>query len=205
MYFTAQEAVPAFQAEALMPVQQYVGAACHHFGHRRELAPGEASALEPLLSVRDAQGHHVPASAEQILEAARQVVERKMLRGEQFTSIAMASDYVRAKLGGFDHEVFAVLFFDSHLRFLDYAEMFRGTIHETSVYPREVVRRALHLNASSVILAHNHPSGDPAPSHADRSLTQRLKSALGLVEVQTLDHIVVGGNRTASFSELGLI
>jgi len=95
-----------------------------------------------------------------------------MLRGDQFTSIAMARDYVRAKLGGFDHEVFAVLFFESQLRFLDYAEMFSSTVDATVVYPREVVKRALHLNASSVIFAPNHPSGDPAPSHADSSLTQ---------------------------------
>lgn len=95
-------------------------------------------------------------------------------------------EYLRNKLAGFEHEVFAVLFLDTRHRLIEYREMFHGTIDSASVYPREVVKEALRLNAAVVILLHNHPSGNPEPSQADKMLTQRLKEALGLVEVRML-------------------
>ncbi|WP_436408851.1 RadC family protein [Enterobacter asburiae] len=155
--------------------------------------------------VRDAQGRYLQATAEQILEAARQAIERKMQRGTSFTSPAAVKEYLRAKLAGFEHEVFAVLFMDTQHRLIEYAEMFRGTIDSASVYPRELVKEALRLNAAAVILSHNHPSGSPEPSQADNVLTQRLKEALGLVDVRVLDHIIVAGTDTTSFAERGLI
>ncbi|MEN5271530.1 RadC family protein [Stenotrophomonas lactitubi] len=155
--------------------------------------------------VRDAQGRYLPASADDILEAARQVIDQKMQRGAEFTSPAAVKDYLRTKLAGFEHEVFAVLFMDTRHRLIEYREMFRGTIDGASVYPREVVKEALRLNAAAVILSHNHPSGNSEPSAADRALTGRLKQALELVDVRVLDHIIVAGANTVSFAERGLI
>ncbi|MNL53738.1 hypothetical protein D3C87_1770080 [compost metagenome] len=128
-----------------------------------------------------------------------------MQRGASFSSPAAVKEYLRAKLAGFEHEVFAVLFLDTQHRLIEYAEMFRGTIDSASVYPRELVKEALRLNAAAVILSHNHPSGNPEPSGADKALTQRLKEALALVDVRTLDHIIVAGGNTMSFAERGLI
>ena len=163
------------------------------------------SSFDSSLMVRDAQGRFLLATAEQILEAARQAIERKMQRGTSFTSPAAVKEYLRAKLAGFEHEVFAVLFMDTQHRLIEYAEMFRGTIDGASVYPRERVKEALRLNAAAVIVSHNHPSGNPEPSGADRALTQRLKEALGLVDVRVLDHVIVAGTDTTSFAERGLI
>lgn len=162
------------------------------------------SSFDDALLVRDAQGHYLPASVDQILEAARQAIELKMQRGAEFTSPALVKEYLRNKLAGFEHEVFAVLFLDTRHRLIEYREMFHGTIDSASVYPREVVKEALRLNAA-VILSHNHPSGNPEPSQADKVLTQRLKEALGLVEVRTLDHVIVAGANTVSFAEHSLL
>ena len=161
--------------------------------------------LDTPLMVRDGRGRYRPADADQILEAARQAIEHKMQRGASFSSPVAVKEYLRAKLAGFEHEVFAVLFLDTHHCLIEYAEMFRGTIDSASVYPREVVKQALRLNAAAVIVSHNHPSGNPEPSGADKVLTQRLKEALALVDVRTLDHIVVAGGSTTSFAERGLI
>ena len=162
-------------------------------------------AIDSSLLVRDAQGRYLLATNDQILAAARQVIDQKIPRGTLFTSPAMVKDYLRTKLAGFEHEVFAVLFLDSQHGLIQYAEMFRGTLHEAAVYPREIVKAALRLNAAAVIFSHNHPSGNPEPSQADRLLTQRLKEALALVGVCTLDHVIVGGEATASFAERGLL
>ena len=161
--------------------------------------------LDSSLLVRDDQGRYLPATADQILEAARYVIDQKTPRGTLFTSPALVKDYLRTKLANFEHEVFATLFLDSQNRLIEYVEMFRGTIDAASVYPREVVKEALRLNAAAVIVSHNHPSGNPEPSAADRVLTQRLKEALALVDVRTLDHVVVAGSNTTSFAERGLI
>ena len=158
----------------------------------------------PLL-VRDDHGHYRPATVDQILAAARQAIDQKMQRGATFSSPAVVKEYFRAKLAGLDHEVFAVLFLDTRHRLIEYVEMFRGTIDGASVHPREVVKEALRLNAAAVIFSHPHPSGNPEPSQADRTITSRLKEALALVDIRTLDHIVVGGNATVSFAERGLL
>ena len=163
------------------------------------------SSFDTSLMVRDAQGRYLLATADQILEAARQAIEHKMQRGASFTSPAAVKEYLCAKLAGFEHEVFAVLFLDAQHHLLRFDEMFRGTLTQTSVYPREVVRRALALNAGAVILAHNHPSGVAEPSRADEFLTQTLKSALALVDVRVLDHFVVGKGQIVSFAERGLL
>jgi len=163
------------------------------------------SSFDDALLVRDAQGRYLPASVDQILEAARQAIEQKMQRSAEFTSPVLVKEYLRTKLAGFEHEVFAVLFLDTRHRLIEYAEMFRGTIDSASVYPREVVKEALRLNAAAVIVSHNHPSGNPEPSGADRALTQQLTQALALVDVRVLDHVIVAGHTTTSFAERGLI
>ena len=114
-------------------------------------------------------------------------------------------DYLVLMLGGLSHEVFAVLFLNAQNRLIASDEMFRGTLTQTSVYPREVVKRALTLNAAAVIFAHNHPSGVAEPSAADRLLTDALGTALGTVDVRVLDHIIVAGRSTLSFAERGLL
>jgi DNA repair protein RadC len=114
-------------------------------------------------------------------------------------------DYLSLSLGSRPHEVFVALFLDSQNRLLGSEELFRGTLTQTSVYPREVVKTALRYNAAGVILAHNHPSGVAEPSRADELLTQTLKQALALVEIRTLDHFIVAGTRTVSFAERGLL
>ncbi|MDZ4348972.1 MAG: DNA repair protein RadC [Xanthomonadaceae bacterium] len=162
-------------------------------------------AFDSSLLVRDDQGRYLLATADQILEAARQVIDQKIPRGALFTSPTLVKDYLRTKLAGFEYEVFAALFLDSQHRLIEYAELFRGTIDSAAVYPREVVKTALRFNAAAVIFSHNHPSGNPEPSQADRQITQRLKEALALVDVRTLDHIVVGGESTESFAERGLL
>jgi DNA repair protein RadC len=114
-------------------------------------------------------------------------------------------DYLCLKLGNLTREVFVVLFLDAQNRVIITEEMFSGTLTQTSVYPREVVKRTLHHNAASVIFAHNHPSGIAKQSQADEIITQQLKQALALVDVRVLDHFIVAGNTTLSFSERGLL
>jgi len=160
---------------------------------------------EPPLLVRDSQGGYLPATVDQILAAAREVVEHKMQRGALFTSTTAVRDYLCAKLAGLEHEVFAVLFLDVQNCLIEYTEIFRGTIDSASVYPREVVKEALLHNAAALIFTHNHPSGNPEPSEADKILTKRLKDALQVVDIRVLDHLIVGGNTALSFAERGLI
>ena len=163
------------------------------------------SSFDASLMVRDAQGRYLLATTDQILEAARQAIEHKMQRGASFSSPAAVKEYLRAKLAGFEHEVFAVLFLDTQHRLIEYAEMFRGTIDSASVYPRELVKEALRLNAAAVIVSHNHPSGNSEPSAADKAMTSQLRQALALVDIRTLDHVIVAGTRTTSFAERGLL
>lgn len=163
------------------------------------------SSFDTSLMVRDAQGRYLLATADQILEAARQAIEHKMQRGASFTSPAAVKEYLCAKLAGFEHEVFAVLFLDTRHRVIAYEELFHGTIDGTSVHPRQVVKRALHHNAAALILAHNHPSGVAEPSRADESITLRLKEALALIDVRVIDHFVIGDGQSVSFAERGLL
>lgn len=158
------------------------------------------------LMVRDGgRRRYRPATAEQILTAARQVIDQKMQRGSSLESPANVREYLRTKLAGYDYEVFSLLTLDNRHRLIEYIELFRGTIDGASVHPREVVRETLRVNAAAVIFAHNHPSGNPEPSQADELITSRLKDALALIDVRTLDHIIVGGDKTTSFAERGLL
>jgi DNA repair protein RadC len=140
-----------------------------------------------------------------VMEMARRALAQQMSAGPVFDSPARVRDYLALHLGALEHEVFAVLFLDARHQLLRMEEMFRGTLAQTSVYPREVVKRALALNAGAVVLAHNHPSGSAEPSRADEHLTQALRQALALVDVRVLDHLVVGRGQVVSFAERGLL
>src|SRR5438067_10724541 len=130
---------------------------------------------------------------------------RLQYRETVLTSPQAVRDYLRLRIADLEHEVFVVLFLDAQHRLISCEEMFRGTLSQTSVYPRKVVKVALKHNAAAVIFAHNHPSGIAEPSRADELLTQALKQALALVDIRTLDHFVVAGNRVVSFAERGLL
>jgi DNA repair protein RadC len=140
-----------------------------------------------------------------VLEMARRALHERMRDSDALNSPAAVKDYLRLAIGRKHYEVFAVLFLDAQNRPIAVEELFRGTLTQTSVYPREVVVRALHHNAASLILAHNHPSGAAEPSNADQILTQALKNALALIDVRVLDHFIVGGDTVVSFAERGLI
>ncbi len=140
-----------------------------------------------------------------VIELARRTLAREVAARPVFDSPQRVMDYLRLQLGHLGHEVFAVLFLDAQHHLIELEEMFRGTLTQTSVYPREVVRRALAHNAAAVILAHNHPSGHAEPSRADEFLTQTLKAALQLVDVRVLDHFVVGHSAVVSFAQRGLL
>ena len=140
-----------------------------------------------------------------VLELARRAMAQKLKEREVFADPNAVKHYVQLHLSGKAHEVFAVLFLDSQNKLLAMEEMFRGTLTQTSVYPREVALRALHHQASAVVLAHNHPSGTVQPSRADEALTQTLKAALALLDVRVLDHIIVGPGQALSMAEKGLL
>ncbi|MCC6195979.1 MAG: DNA repair protein RadC [Burkholderiales bacterium] len=149
-----------------------------------------------------------PARAARLV-ATREFVRRGLLeetaRRDVLGSPAAVRDYLQLTLAALPHEAFLALFLDSQNRVLAARELFRGTLAQTSVYPREVVKAALAENAAGVIFAHNHPSGVAEPSRADELLTASLKSALALVDIRTLDHFVVAGHRVVSFAERGLL
>jgi DNA repair protein RadC len=140
-----------------------------------------------------------------VLELARRALAERLKEKALFDTPQAVRDYLQLQLGSRSHEVFAVLFLDSQHRLIALEELFRGTLTQTSVYPREVIVRALARNAASVVLAHNHPSGSAKPSRADEALTQTLKSALALVDVRVLDHFVVTSTEAVSMAELGLL
>jgi DNA repair protein RadC len=140
-----------------------------------------------------------------VLELARRATAQQLREREVFSSPEAVKHYLQLHLAAKSHEVFAVLFLDGQHRLLALEEMFRGTLTQTSVYPREVALRALHHQAGAVILAHNHPSGSVQPSGADRSLTATLKSALALLDVRVLDHIIVAPGAAYSMAEEGLL
>ncbi|HUP09895.1 MAG TPA: DNA repair protein RadC [Caldimonas sp.] len=140
-----------------------------------------------------------------VLELARRALAQELATQPVFDAPAKVKDYLRLQLGARPHEVFGVVFLDAQNRLIAFEDMFRGTLTQTSVYPREVVKRALELRAAAVILAHNHPSGAAEPSRADEYLTQTLKSALALVDVRVLDHLVVAHASVVSFAERGLL
>lgn len=140
-----------------------------------------------------------------VLELARRAIGQQLKEREVFSSPGAVKQYLQLHLAAKPHEVFAVLFLDAQNRLLAMEELFRGTLTQTSVYPREIVVRALKLEAASVVLAHNHPSGTVQPSRADEALTQTLKAALALVDVRVLDHVIVAPGDALSMAEKGLL
>jgi len=140
-----------------------------------------------------------------VMELARRALAQQLRQREAFDSPDAVKHYLQMHLAHKGHEVFAVLFLDSQHRLLALEELFRGTLTQTSVYPREVVLRALHHHAAAVVLAHNHPSGSVQPSRADQALTQTLKTTLALVDVRVLDHIIVAPGQALSMAEQGLV
>ena len=140
-----------------------------------------------------------------VLELARRAMAQQLRERAVFASPGAVKHYLQMQLAARTHEVFAVLFLDAQNRLVATEELFRGTLTQTSVYPREVVLRALYHHSASVVLAHNHPSGSVQPSRADEALTQTLKSALALVDVRVLDHVIVAPGSALSMAEQGLL
>jgi DNA repair protein RadC len=139
------------------------------------------------------------------LEIGRRHLGEALVRGNALTCPDDTRRYLKARLRDYPFEVFGCLFLDNRHRMISYEELFRGTIDGASVHPREVVRKALEHNAAAVILAHNHPSGVAEPSAADARITERLKSALSLIDVRVLDHLIVGDGEISSLAERGLV
>jgi DNA repair protein RadC len=170
-------------------------------GLNRLFAAGEAE-----FSSIPGMGPAKYAQLQAVLELARRSLNESLRARDAFSSPAAVRDYLRLCLSGFEHEVFFALWLDAQHRLLAGEELFRGTLSQTCVYPREVVKRALAHNAAAVVFAHNHPSGVAEPSSADETLTRVLAQALALVEVKVLDHFIIAGQAPPlSFAERGLI
>ena len=163
-----------------------------------------AAPLEDVAAVRGL-GPAKYVQLQAVVEMARRALAEQIQDRDAMSSPQAVRDYLRLSLGARPHEVFVAMFLDAQNRLLGCEELFRGTLTQTSVYPREVVKTALRYNAAGVIFAHNHPSGVAEPSRADELLTQTLKQALSLVEIKTLDHFIVAGSKTISFAEHGLL
>ena len=140
-----------------------------------------------------------------VFELARRALAERLREREAFESPGAVRQYLQLHLAHKPHEVFAVMFLDSQNRLLALEELFRGTLSQTSVYPREVVLRALHHHCAAVVLAHNHPSGSVQPSRADEALTRSLRASLALVDVRVLDHVIVAPGQSLSMAEQGLL
>ena len=171
------------------------------FGGVSGLLNTPAEALKKIKGLGPAKRAEIVA----VLELARRALASQLQEKPLFGNPQAIRDYLQLQLGSREHEVFAVLFLDTQHRLIVLEEMFRGTLAQTSVYPREVVVRALALNAASVVLAHNHPSGSAQASRADEAITQTLKAALALVDVRVLDHFIVTRSEAVSMAELGLM
>jgi DNA repair protein RadC len=169
------------------------------FGSLRNLLESEPPAVLAQEGIGPAKYALLMAS----LELGRRHLEQTLAAGDLLTSPGMVRSFLRSRLRHRRHEVFAALFLDTQNRLLAFEELFQGTLDSCAVHPREVVKRAISLHAASVIFAHNHPSGHAEPSTADRQITDRLKSALALVDIRVLDHLVVGDSDIISLAERG--
>lgn len=170
-----------------------------HFGGLRELLEADQASLcrQPGLG----QAHYAELKA--CLELGRRYRQAGLKRGVAIGGPEDTLEFLEARLRGYHQEVFACLFLDVRHRLIRFEELFRGTIDGASVYPRELVKRALHYNAAALIVAHNHPSGIAEPSRSDRSLTERLQQAVALVDIRLLDHFVIGDGESVSFARRG--
>lgn len=145
------------------------------------------------------------AQLQAVLELSQRHLFESLTRSEALTDAQSSKHYFQAKMRDYPHEVFACIYLDNRNRIIQYDELFQGTLAGASVYPREVVKKALSHNAAAVIFAHNHPSGIAEPSQADKQITEQLRKALGLMEIRVLDHIIVGDGYCVSFTERGLL
>lgn len=186
------------QAQTAMELSE---ALLRHFGGLRPMLlakPQELSALTGMGRARVAMLKALP-------ELAKRYFEASLPRGQAIKSPADTEAFLMARLRDLPHELFCCLYLDNRHRIILFDELFRGTIDGTSVYPREVVKRALSLNAAAVIVAHNHPSGVAEPSQADERITRRLKSALELVDIRLLDHLIIGDGQLSSLASRGML
>jgi DNA repair protein RadC len=165
------------------------------------LLEADPARLQAILGLGPAKTAHLLA----VLAIARRALSQEMQRRDCMSSPQAVRDYLRLKLARRDREFFVALYLDAQNRVIKHEELFAGTLTQTSVFPRDVVRKGLECNAAAVIFAHNHPSGLAEPSRADELLTQTLKQALALVDIKVLDHLVVGGDSAMSFAERGLL
>lgn len=148
---------------------------------------------------------HEPMTAREVLQKASEIITQRYARqSEPFTSPVLTKQFLQLKLAEYEREVFGIMLLDSQHRLIEFQELFQGTINAANVYPREVVRAVIEVNAAAVILTHNHPSGVPEPSNADIQITKKLKKCLDVIDVPVLDHIVVG-ETCVSFAERGLL
>jgi DNA repair protein RadC len=161
--------------------------------------------VDELKRIKGLGGPAKRAELAAVLELARRAIAEQLKQREVFGSPEAVKNYLQLHLARKPHEVFAALFLDAQNKLIAMEELFRGTLTQTSVYPREVVVKALHHHAASVVLAHNHPSGTVQPSRADEALTQALKAALALVDVRVLDHVIVAQGESLSMAEKGLL
>ena len=173
-----------------------------HFGSLNRLFAASQAEFSTIAGMGPAKFAQLQA----VLEMSRRALAETMVEGDALTTPGAVRDYLRLNLSGLAHEVFFALWLDSQNRLIAAEELFCGSLTQTSVYPREVVKKALWHNAAAVVLAHNHPSGVSEPSSADQSLTRELKQALALVDVRVLDHFIVAGQcQPLSFAERGLL
>jgi len=162
----------------------------------------------PYFVISEKTGKYQAAKAlteAQIIKAAKSLLDNRFKPGQSITSPELTAEWFRNNLMDLEHEVFACLFLDNQHTVIKHEELFRGTIDGASVYPREVAKRCLQLNAAAVIFAHNHPSGMSKPSPADKHITEKLKTALNLFDIRTLDHFIIGKGKPYSFVEHGLL
>ena len=171
------------------------------FGGLRQLLHAEPRDLVGCRGIGSAR----LAALQALPELARRYYAQSLPSGETIRSPADTEAFLKSRMRHLGHELFCCLFLDNRHRVLRFDEMFRGTIDGTTVYPREVVKEALSVNAAAVILAHNHPSGVAEPSQADERITRRLKSALELVDIRLLDHLIIGDGRATSLASRGLV
>ena len=172
-----------------------------HFGSLRRVLNATSPELAAIRGVGDVR----LATLKALRELARRYFEETLPMGEAIRSPSDTETFLLAKLRDRPHEVFCCIYLDNRHRVLRFEELFRGTIDGTSVYPREVVKQALSVNAAAIILAHNHPSGVAEPSQADERITKRVKMALELVDIRLLDHLVIGDGTTTSLASRGMI
>lgn len=171
-------------------------------------SPYPAGVCQQPLLIEDANGTYnlkEPVTKDMMYSLMLEILEEEFFRGEAMTSPDKIKKYLQVKMAKYEHEVFAVVFLDNQHRIIAYEEMFRGTIDGSAVYPREVVKRCLQLNATAVIFCHPHPSGIPEPSKSDLAITKRLVDALALVDIRVLDHFIIGGADVVSMAERGLM